>query len=233
MKWAVLVGGRGSNLAALLESGLDVRLVVSHRARVGALDIAARAGVPARVLLPRKAEGPVALDRTLAEWLEAAGIEAVAAAGYLRILRAPVVDRYVGRILNVHPSLLPAFPGLHALEQALAHGVKVTGVTVHLVDAGLDSGPIVAQEPVPVLPGDTADTLGARVQAVEHRLLPAAAWALDEGRLEVRGRQVRWRQTSAGVCAPPGGTRRGAPDKSEPRFGSDTTQVGRRAPCEH
>lgn len=193
MKWAVLVGGRGSNLAALLEAGVNVRLVVSHRAGVGALDIAAAAGVPARVLLPAEVGGPIAYDRQLAQWLDADGIEAVAAAGYLRILRAPMVERFAGRILNVHPSLLPSFPGLHAMEQALAHGVKVTGATVHLVDAGLDSGPIVSQEAVPVRPDDTADTLAARVQAVEHRLLPAAAWALDQGRLSVRGRQVVWR----------------------------------------
>ncbi len=192
MKWAVLVGGRGSNLQALLASGLDVRLVVSHRAGVGALDIAAAAGVPARVLLARADRGPLAYDQELAALLADAGIQAVVAAGYLRILRAPVIDQYPGRILNVHPSLLPAFPGLHAIEQALAHGVKVTGVTVHLVDAGLDSGPIVAQEAVPVAPEDTADTLAARLQPVEHRLLPAAAWAMDQGRLHVAGRHVAW-----------------------------------------
>lgn len=201
----MLVGGRGSNLAALLESGLDVRLVVSHRAQVGALDIAARAGVPARVLLPQRGMPRQEYDQELAAWLADSGIEAVVAAGYLRILTAPMVDRYAGRILNVHPSLLPAFPGLSAIEQALAHGVKMTGVTVHLVDAGLDSGPIVAQEPVPVLPGDTADTLAARIQAVEHRLLPAAAWALDQGRLRVTGRHVAW------------GDPEGRPDRSRPR----------------
>ncbi|MDA8200431.1 MAG: phosphoribosylglycinamide formyltransferase [Thermaerobacter sp.] len=192
MKWAVLVGGRGSNLAALLDAGLDVGLVVSHRAEVGALDIAARAGVPARVLLPRAGRGPLAYDRELASWLGEAHIDAVVAAGYLRILRAPVIDRYPGRILNVHPSLLPAFAGLHAIEQTLAHGVKVTGVTVHLVDAGLDSGPIVAQQAVAVAPDDTPATLSARLQVVEHRLLPAAAWALDQGRLRVNGRHVIW-----------------------------------------
>ena len=179
-------------MAALLDAGLNVRLVVSHRANVGALDIAARAGVSARVLLPRADRGPVAYDRELAAWLGDAHIDAVVAAGYLRILRAPVVDRYPGRILNVHPSLLPAFPGLNAVEQALAHGVKVTGVTVHLVDAGLDSGPIVAQEAVAVAPGDTPDTLAARLQVVEHRLLPAAAWALEQGWLQVDGRHVTW-----------------------------------------
>lgn len=195
MKWAVLVGGRGSNLAALLDAGLDVGLVVSHRAEVGALDIAARAGVPARVLLPRAGRGPLAYDRELASWLGEAHIDAVVAAGYLRILRAPVIDRYPGRILNVHPSLLPAFAGLHAIEQTLAHGVKVTGVTVHLVDAGLDSGPIVAQQAVAVAPDDTPATLSARLQVVEHRLLPAAAWALDQGRLRVNGRHVIWTES--------------------------------------
>jgi phosphoribosylglycinamide formyltransferase-1 len=192
MRWAVLVGGRGSNLAALLAAGLDVRLVVSHRAHVGALDIAREASVTAHVLTARSHPDPVEYDAELAHLLEEAGVEAVVAAGFLRMLREPVLSRFPGRILNVHPSLLPAFPGLHAIEQALAHGVKVTGVTVHLVDAGLDSGPIVAQEAVEVLPGDTADTLAGRIHPVEHRLLPAAARALEQGRLVVAGRTVTW-----------------------------------------
>jgi phosphoribosylglycinamide formyltransferase-1 len=198
VRWGVLVGGTGSNLRALLEAGLDVRLVVSHRDRVGALALAADAGVPVRVLLPRAVPDPLEYDRQLAQWLLAAGVEAVAAAGYLRILHAPVLDRYPNRILNVHPSLLPAFSGLHAVEQALAHGVKVTGVTVHFVDAGMDSGPIVAQAPVTVAPDDTLESLSERIHAVEHRLLPSAAWALDQGRLTVTGRQVRWHPEGAG-----------------------------------
>jgi len=197
VRWGVLVGGTGSNLRALLDAGLDVRLVVSHRDQVGALQIAAAAGVPVRVLLPRAVPDPLEYDRQLVRWLVEAGVELVAAAGYLRILRAPVLERYPNRILNVHPSLLPAFPGLHAVEQALKHGVKVTGVTVHLVDAGMDSGPIVAQAPVPIDPDDTVESLSERIHVVEHRLLPRAAWALDQGRLTVAGRYVRWRLDAA------------------------------------
>lgn len=181
MRWAVLVGGRGSNLAALLAAGIDVRLVVSHRAGVGALDVARSAAVPARVLEPAGFADRAAYDRTLAEILASAGVDGVVLAGFLRILGPTVVDAYPGRLLNVHPSLLPAFPGLHAPRQALAAGVRVTGATVHFVDHGMDTGPIIAQAPVPVWPDDTEATLTARIQSVEHRLLPLVVRLVERG----------------------------------------------------
>ncbi|HXF36466.1 MAG TPA: phosphoribosylglycinamide formyltransferase, partial [Actinomycetota bacterium] len=131
-----------------------------------------------------------AQERALLALLAAEGITHVALAGYMRVLGPAVVEAYRGRMLNVHPSLLPSFPGAHAVRDALAHGVKVTGVTVHLVDEEVDHGPIVAQEAVPVLEGDDEATLHARLHEVEHRLYPAAMRALLEGRLAVRGRAV-------------------------------------------
>ncbi|CAB1129255.1 Phosphoribosylglycinamide formyltransferase [Candidatus Hydrogenisulfobacillus filiaventi] len=192
MRWAVLVGGSGTNLEALLETRPDIRveLVVSHRAGVRALEVAARFGVPAEVLLPRRYPDREAYDRALLALLEARGIEAVALAGYLRWLSPVMVDRYAGRMLNLHPSLLPAFPGLDAIRQAWEWGVRVTGVTVHLVDNGHDSGPIVLQEAVPVPPGIGLEELEARIHAVEHRLFPAAVGLVDQGRIRVQGRRV-------------------------------------------
>jgi|BEDMetMinimDraft_2_1075160.scaffolds.fasta_scaffold03834_3 phosphoribosylglycinamide formyltransferase-1 len=180
-KWAVLVGGRGSNLAALLRAGTDVRLVVSHRAGVGALDVARSAAVPATVLEPGAFCDRAAYDQALLDVLVAAGVDGVVLAGFLRLLGPVVVDAFAGRLLNVHPSLLPAFPGLHAPRQALAAGVRVTGTTVHFVDRGMDTGPIIAQVPVPVWPDDTEATLTARIQAVEHRLLPRVVQLVEAG----------------------------------------------------
>jgi len=192
MKWACLVGGRGSNLAALLQAGANIRLVLSHRAGVGALDIAAAYRVPAVVLEPDRFPSREAYDAAILEALRQHGIEALVLAGFLRKLGPAVVQAYRERAINVHPSLLPAFPGLNAVRQALRYGVRVTGVSVHFVDEGLDSGPLIAQEALYVHEDDTEETLHARLQVLEHRLLPAAVAALDEGRLVVEGRRVRW-----------------------------------------
>ncbi|HZB00945.1 MAG TPA: phosphoribosylglycinamide formyltransferase, partial [Actinomycetota bacterium] len=131
-----------------------------------------------------------AFDHALADLLRQRGIDLVVTAGYLRLLGPAVLGAYGGRILNVHPSLLPAFPGMHAVADALAHGVKVTGVTVFVVDEGIDTGPIVLQEAIEVRADDDWDSLEARVHEVEHRLLPEAAAALVEGRLRTDGRIV-------------------------------------------
>lgn len=167
----VLVSGNGSNLQALLDEGLPVVAVASNRPGVRALARAEVAGVPSAVFPLADYTDRESRDVAMADWLAGHGVELVVCAGYMHLLTAPFLDRFPDRILNVHPSLLPAFPGAHAIKDALAAGVTTTGVTVHLVDAGLDSGPAVAQEGVPVEP---AETLEERIHAVEHRLLPAA-----------------------------------------------------------
>lgn len=194
MRWGALVGGTGTNLRALLEAGSPISLVVSHKPGVGALNIAASAGIPGVVLDPREYRGRDQYDAALLELLQESRIEALVLAGFLRILTAPVVRAYEGRAVNVHPSLLPAFQGLHAVRQALTYGVKATGVTVHFVDEGLDSGPIIFQEAVEVLPDDTEDTLSERIHAIEHRLLPKAVSLIDENRLTISGRHVYIRE---------------------------------------
>lgn len=190
---AVLVSGSGTNLQALLDDpvcGPRVALVLSDRPGVQALARATSRGVDTAVVRPEDHEGRGAFDRTVADILRDRGIDVIVTAGYMRLLGPPVLDAYAGRWLNVHPSLLPAFPGMHGVADALAHGVKITGVTVFLVDEGVDTGPIVAQEAIEVRDDDDWDSLEARVHEVEHRLLPAATAALVEGRLRVEGRKV-------------------------------------------
>ncbi len=196
MNVAVLVSGAGSNLQALLDAeaagtlGAHIVLVVADRPRAGALERARRAGVPARVLRPRDFPARDDFDAALAAACTAAGAELVVLAGFMRLLGAGFLDVWEGRCLNVHPSLLPAFPGMDGPAQALAYGVRIAGCTVHLVDRGTDSGPIVLQAAVPVLPGDTPDTLHARIQEEEWRLLPRAVGLFAAGRLLRRGRTV-------------------------------------------
>ena len=191
---AVLASGGGTNLQALLDHpvvGPWVVLVASDREDAHALDRARARGVETAFLDPRRHPDRAAFDRALLELLREREIEVVALAGFMRIVGPELVRAFEGRLLNVHPALLPAFPGTASVEDALAWGVKVTGVTVHLVDAEVDHGPIVLQEALAVLPDDDWDSLEARVHEVEHRLLPAAVRALVEGRLVVEGRRVR------------------------------------------
>jgi phosphoribosylglycinamide formyltransferase 1 len=188
---AVLASGAGTNLQALLDDpvvGRAVSLVVSDRWGSKALDRGRSAGTRA-VHLDPSTHG--SHDAALLEVLAEERPNVVCLAGYMRILGPAVVRAYWGRMLNVHPSLLPAFPGAHAVRDALAWGVRVTGCTVHLVDEEVDHGPIVAQEPVPVLDGDDEDTLHARIQEAEHRLYPAVVRAMLERRVRVDGRRVR------------------------------------------
>jgi phosphoribosylglycinamide formyltransferase-1 len=190
---AVLVSGSGTNLQALLDDpvcGPRIALVLSDRRGVKAIERAESRGVEAVVLEPKDFDGRDAFDHAVADLLRERGIDAVVTAGYMRLLGSPVLEAYAGRWLNVHPSLLPAFPGTHGVADALAHGVKVTGVTVFLVDEGVDTGPIVMQEAIEVRDDDDWDSLEARVHEVEHYLLPAATAALVEGRLRVEGRKV-------------------------------------------
>jgi phosphoribosylglycinamide formyltransferase-1 len=179
----VLVSGEGTNLEALLDAGLPVVAVGSNNTKAKALERAVKAGIEAGAFPTFEFDSRERRDEELAEWLAERGVELVVLAGYMQLLTTPFLERFPGRILNIHPSLLPAFPGAHAVEDALAHGVKVTGATVHFVDEGVDTGPIVLQEAVKVLEGDTAETLHARIQEVEHRLLPAAVRLFLEGKL--------------------------------------------------
>lgn len=193
---AVLASGRGSNMEAVLAAqargdlGAEVVLVISDKSDAPALAKAQAAGVPALWLDPRPWPTRADYDRQLRDVLLAHQVELVVLAGFMRLLSAPMVDAFPNRIINVHPSLLPAFPGLQAPAQALDWGVKVSGCTVHFVDYGMDTGPIILQEAVPVMPGDDAATLHRRIQAMEHRLLPEAIRLYAAGRLRVEGRRV-------------------------------------------
>jgi phosphoribosylglycinamide formyltransferase-1 len=169
----VLVSGSGTNLQALLDEGLPVVGVAANKPAIRALERAEAAGVPTRVFPLEDFPDRAARDGAMADWFDEHGARLVVCAGYMHLLTPAFLVRFDA--LNVHPSLLPAFPGMHAVEDALAAGVEETGVTVHLLDEGVDTGPVVAQERVPVLPGDTPERLHARIQDVEHRLLPAAA----------------------------------------------------------
>jgi phosphoribosylglycinamide formyltransferase-1 len=191
---AVLASGAGTNLQALLDDpavGPMVALVLSDRREAPALERARHDGVITVFLDPALHPGREAYGGALVAVLEAHDIDIVALAGFMRILSAPAVRAFEARILNVHPSLLPAFPGAGAVRDALAWGAKVTGVTVHLVDEEVDHGPIVFQEAVPVLPEDDEGSVHARIQEVEHRLYPRAVRLLAEGRLKVEGRIVQ------------------------------------------
>jgi len=165
----VLVSGFGSNLQALIDAGLPVAAVGSNRKDAYALNRARDAGIPTATFALDCHESREERDLVMATWLEEHGAELVVLAGYMHLLTRPFLGRFPGRIVNVHPSLLPAFPGAHPIEDALAAGVETTGVTVHLVDDGIDTGPILVQEQVPVEP---RETLEDRLHAVEHRLLP-------------------------------------------------------------
>jgi phosphoribosylglycinamide formyltransferase-1 len=171
----VLVSGEGSNLQALLDEGLPVVAVASNRPGVRALERAAEADVPAAVFELDGFADREQRDRTMANWLQEHGVRVVVCAGYMHLLTAPFLERFPERVVNVHPSLLPEFPGARAIDDALAAGVETTGVTVHLVDSGLDTGPIVTQERVAVEP---RESLLERIHAVEHRVLPEAVRAL-------------------------------------------------------
>jgi phosphoribosylglycinamide formyltransferase-1 len=167
-----------------------VVVVISDRERAPALERAAAHGVPRVFLNPKDFGDRDAYDGALSRVLEEHGVGLVCLAGFMRLLGAPFVRGWRGRILNIHPALLPAFPGLHAQRQALDHGVKISGATVHFVDEAVDNGPIVLQSAVPVEPGDTEEALAARILVEEHRLYPEAVRLFAEGRLRVDGRRV-------------------------------------------
>lgn len=177
----VLVSGEGTNLQALIDARLPLAAVASNTRGAPALGRAERAGIPTAVFALEEHPDREARDAAMADWLEGLGVELVVCAGYMHLL-TPVFLRRLTAI-NIHPSLLPAFPGTSPIEDALAAGVAETGVTVHFVDEGVDTGPVILQEPVPVEPGETAATLRTRIHAVEHRLLPEAVRRYLQGAL--------------------------------------------------
>ena len=191
----VLVSGRGSNLQALIDAaragelGGEMAVVLSNVETARALERARAAGVPA-LFRDHRGRAREAFDRELLSLLLEHGVDLVCLAGFMRRLSPVLLRAFPGRVVNVHPSLLPAFPGLEAQRQAFEYGVKVSGATVHIVDEGLDSGPIVLQEAVPLLDGDTPESLAARILEAEHRIYPRAVRLLLDGRCRLDGRRV-------------------------------------------
>ena len=197
LRVGVLVSGRGSNLQALLDASArpdypaEVVVVLSDRERAAALERARAAGVEALYVNPKDFADREAFDLALVRELTARRVGLVCTAGFMRILSVAFTRAFAGRAMNIHPSLLPAFSGLHAQRQALDHGVKIAGATVHFLDDGaVDTGPIILQSSVPVQPDDTEDTLAARILTEEHRLYPEAVRLFAEGRLTIAGRRV-------------------------------------------
>lgn len=196
MKIGVLASGSGSNLQSIIdniEAGklqAEIACVISNNAAAFALERAKKHGIPALHIDHRIFTGREAYDAALVETLHEHGVELVALAGFMRIITPVLLDAFPSAVVNIHPGLLPSFPGLHAQKQALDYGVKVAGCTVHFVDAGTDTGPIIIQAAVPVLEGDTEETLAARILAEEHRIYPEAVGLFAAGRLKVEGRRV-------------------------------------------
>ncbi|OGL61174.1 MAG: phosphoribosylglycinamide formyltransferase [Candidatus Tectomicrobia bacterium RIFCSPLOWO2_12_FULL_69_37] len=208
LRLAVLASGRGTNLQALLDAGQDpdypaeVALVLSDRADAPALRRAREAGAEAEWIDP----APGGLFERIGGRIEGAGAGLVCCAGFMRILPPEFVRRFAGRILNIHPSLLPSFPGLHAQRKAVRAGVRVAGCTVHFIDEGVDTGPVVLQAAVPVLPGDDEEALSGRILRYEHRIYPLAVRLIAEGRVRLEGRKVLIEGTGGegqGFISPP------------------------------
>lgn len=196
----ILGSGKGSNMAAIADAiragavPVEIALVLSDVADACILAHARERELPAEFIAPGKFRTKLdeEAEQSFVRRLREARVDLVALAGFMRILKGDFLRAFAGRVINIHPSLLPAFPGLEAWKQALDYGVKVTGCTVHFVDQGIDSGPIIAQETVPVLPGDTAASLRERIQQAERRLYPRTIAALAQGRIVVKGRQCVW-----------------------------------------
>lgn len=199
MRLGILISGRGSNFEAISNQiaqrklDAEIAIVISNRASAPGLEIARQRGIPMR-LIPSQGLEREAYDKLLIDELRIHEVELVCLAGFMRLLSADFVRAFPNRVLNIHPSLLPAFPGLDAQRQALDHGVKITGCTVHFVDEFLDSGPIVVQAAVPVLDDDTVEALSARILKQEHLIYPKAIQYMADGRITIDGRRVRIRE---------------------------------------
>jgi phosphoribosylglycinamide formyltransferase-1 len=193
---AVLASGSGTNLQALIDApdlGAEICVGVSDRPEAAALGRAEAAGIESRVVPWSEFDSRAEFTKAILGEIEQAGADGIALAGFMRVLSGELIAVYPNQVLNIHPSLLPAFPGANAVGQALDHGVKVTGVTVHFVDEKVDHGPIIAQRAVPVLPDDDLASLHARIQVEEHDLYPRVVSAFARGEIQVEGAKVRWR----------------------------------------
>ena len=197
MKIAVLVSGSGSNLQALIDQlhrdttcDVEISVVISDRKTAYALTRARQAGIPTHVIRLRDFPNRNAFDAEISRVIDNYEAELIVLAGFMKVLQPQFVQKYRNRTVNIHPSLLPAFPGKHPVSNALAYGVKVSGTTVHFIDEGLDTGPIIAQAPVPVYDDDNTESLLARIQIEEHKIFPKVVKWYVEGKLEVVGRKV-------------------------------------------
>jgi phosphoribosylglycinamide formyltransferase-1 len=198
MKIAIFASGSGSNFAAIMEAiqnqtliGADVQLLVCDKPGAYVLERAASYEVPTFVFQAKEYPDKASFEREILQQLEERGVELIVLAGYMRLIGETLLKAYGGRMINLHPSLLPAFPGKDAIGQAFRYGVKVTGITVHFVDEGMDTGPIIAQRTVPILQDDDETTLAARIHQEEHRLLPQVVQLLVDRKVQLNGRQVR------------------------------------------
>ena len=196
LRLGVLASGGGTNLQAIIDRcqernfPAEIAVVIANNPGAGALDRARQAGIPARCINHRDFAGREEFDTALVAALQEAGVELVVLAGFMRIITSVLLEAFPLKIINIHPALLPAFPGLHVQQQAIDYGARFSGCTVHFVDGGVDTGPIIIQAVVPILPGDTADTLAGRILIQEHQVYPRAIQLLAEGRVRVAGRTV-------------------------------------------
>lgn len=205
VKLGVLISGNGTNLQAIIDAiargelSAEIRVVISNRADARGLDRARAAAIDALVIDHRKFPTREDFDRELLKALSSRGVDLVICAGFMRLLSRVMLDAFANRILNTHNALLPSFPGIHGPRDAIEYGVKIAGCTVFFVTEGVDVGPVIIQAAIPVLPGDTEETLAARIRAEEHRVLPHAIQLYQQGRLEIIGRTVK-------INPPAGGT---------------------------
>jgi phosphoribosylglycinamide formyltransferase-1 len=204
VKLGVLISGTGTNLQAIIDAlerrelRAEIRLVISNRAGAQGLERAHRHGISTRVIEHRRFPSREDFDRALVDVLTEHGVELVVCAGFMRLLSPVMLSAFPDRVMNIHPALLPAFPGVQAQKAALEHGVRFTGCTVFFVREGVDDGPIIVQAVVPVMPGDDEESLSERIRAQEHRIYPWAIQLFQEGRLAVEGRTVRIADFPAG-----------------------------------
>lgn len=202
LKIAVLASGRGSNFQAIIgsiESGglsAEISLLITDNKKAYAVERAKKHGIEHLVVTPKEAASRDEYYRTIASILEKKGVQLIVLAGFMRIIGKPLIDAFPNRIMNIHPALLPSFPGLHGQQQASDYGVKISGCTVHFVDEGMDTGPIIMQAAVPVHDTDTEETLSERILKAEHKIYPAAIKLFAEGRIEVIGRKVHIKNNS-------------------------------------
>ena len=191
LKIGVLISGRGSNLQALIDAGLNITVVISDKADALGLERARKHKIDAVHIDPKPFKDKSTYELEIVKVLQKHDVGLVCLAGYMRIVGPVLLEHFKGKMINIHPALLPSFPGLHGQKQALDHGVKISGVTVHFVDEGCDTGPIIIQAAVPVLDNDSEETLSARILEQEHLLYPKAVKLFVEGKLKIEGGRVK------------------------------------------